>query len=211
MNGNTIAAIAAILFLPAIATAQVKKCNYAYTCGDKKSTIVWTENNMGDKTSIAIEYDWQKTYQEIQNKDRTNTMWRFVNKSKGSDYTVRLEGKTYKVSGTLKGKSLSKTFQSKGFPWIECLPYSAQYIFSKGVKSVKYESVNPNSAELATVTASISDEVVTINGKKAKKVTLSAAGGLWKCYYFVNPDTKEFIQYRGTEGVGVPETVWTIK
>lgn len=211
MNRNTIAAIVVMALMPVLANAQVKKCNYAYSCGDKNATIVWTEKNMGDKTSIAIEYDWQKTYQEISNTDRTNVMWHIVNKAKGSDFTVRLEGKTYKVSGILKGKPVSKTYQSKGLPWIECLPYSAQYIFKDGVKTIKYESVNPGNAELTTVSASISDETVTINGKKAKKVTLSAAGGLWKCYYFVNTDTKEFIQYRGTEGIHVPETVWTLK
>ena len=204
-------AAAAALSITTLSFAQ--NCEYSLVRGNEKGTVQWKESHNGGITTLEIIQSSQHTVQTI-GADLKNTSWKVQNASLGADYTVTRSGDTYTVKGTLKGKPISRTMKSKGYPWYQCIAYCSGLLLKNGTTSVIYESIRPSNADIYTMKITLEGDA-KVGDIPVKEVKCSAAGGLagalWSCRYWFDGKGR-FIRYRGVEGgPGTPATEWTLK
>lgn len=187
--------------------AQQRK--FTRYCPKQTYHVTWQTTHEGKNTTCVITTGSEKQYFTITDKCLT-LAWRIVNPDKNTDLEFKLENGNYLISGTLKGKTVSKTVKSKGYPWFQNLEFNGrQFIGTAEGSSKKFECFRPYETNFYVMEATdLGRESIEGFDTKHVKVNLTGAfAGMWSCNFFFDWKSGEFEVYTSVEGPpGTKET-----
>lgn len=180
-----------------------KKVQYSLVCGDSSIICNWT---------IAPGFSYFQRGEEKQtivyNTDSSVSSFTYIDTLLDTDYTMKREGNSIKVSGKIEGKAINKVLSINRLPWYQSMHDFSRFACDESQKSLHCWAVRPTDVKMAKMKAvkvkKGSDEQVQVI-----KVFPQGLGALfWQAHYTYRKKDCQFLQYRSVNGgPGTPETV----
>jgi len=190
-----------------------------------KMKYVYTEETNGTKTKTTwklkgkenqINIEGNNQYEKISietDKNFNLSKFKYINKSKKTDYTIERENNSLLCSGIVNNKKISDKKNNIGsYAWIQQFGFGLKKFSLSNENKYIFYSVNPNNFSVNKLQAKKQKiENLTINNKNysAQKISLSLTGFkslFWTAKIWFDTKDGTMLMYKGNEGPNTPTT-----
>lgn len=188
---------------------------YKEKTGESSYEMVWKEYQNGEQRIITLDGDGKRYINVCQASTGETVEWQ-LNDEDGLKVTAVRNGKTIQISGRKKGKSFEKSLEIDDRPWYQPMSYSLRNFLHSEKQATSFWIIRDSNLKPYAMKAEKvgKEEIATVSGPVlAEKVEIRAEGlfsALWHGTYWYSVDSKVFLQYHSTHGLGAEPTLVTI-
>ncbi len=186
--------------------SATERYEYTQSTGSTVAIITW-EKDSADETVIRVRQG-TNTFFNYCDPSGTTYRWRF--QSPDTDIHVHRRANTLHITGTSKGKVVSRQIELDSSDWFQPLSYSLRQFLASDRSSVVFWTVrsdNLKAIKLKAVKECVEDIRIGDHLIETQRIKVFPVGlyyRFWTGTYWYRLSDRFFVKYKGNSGIPIP-------
>ena len=192
--------------------AKTTRLTYVRVSGKDRLETRVTLTPRADGGFVLHKKNRDEQFKVVCEPDGNTLRWEFASARREMKVTAVRKGKVIEVSGTLKGKAMSRTLKIDERPWYQDVGFNASGFIRSRAKARGFWMVHPKKLKAYRMKISkVGSEVITVAGKRVRtektKMVIDRflLSKVWSAHHWHRSSDGLFVRYLGGGGPGSPD------